>query len=468
MVLPVEGITAGMRRGSERPPAPGASTDMPAFETRKRKEQNITRPERPSKLPSARAQSGASPTGGVQGRDAQSGSGQRPIDPPSPRTLSQPPAGTGSYAVRDTQTEAVEPRLARAARATERTQTSPARTGGAGRTGRSDPRRDDGAATQAEVVSISAAVRESLRPPRAEQDAPVDAIVLDMGGEAERLVDELCRCGPDEEGPQVAGLKRIGDAALAELERRFPGPLWFDRHKPRTRLPAGRDISAIARALYEFEERALPHIAALLAAPQTDVRLCAAMLAADRVGTELLWPMYQRLFDADGQVRLTAIESLPLFRNVTGFDEVLKSLRQKVAAEAEAIPNRLAALEALSVLRDPGSIELLADLSAHSSRQLSVPAHRTLIAITAQDFANVPRKWKAWIDKNKNRHRVEWLIEGLMHSEERVRTTAGMELQKLTQVYYGFSPSAAKRDRERAQKRYRDWWDTLGRTQFGG
>jgi hypothetical protein len=167
-------------------------------------------------------------------------------------------------------------------------------------------------------------------------------------------------------------------------------------------------------------------------------------------------------------VRLTAIESLPLFRSVTGFDEVLKSLRQKAAAEAEAVPNRLAALEAISVLRDPGSIELLADLSAHASRQLSVPAHRTLIAITAQDFANVPRKWKAWIDKNKRRHRVEWLIEGLMHGEERVRATAGMELQKLTQVYYGFSASAAKRDRERAQKRYRDWWDTLGRTQFGG
>jgi hypothetical protein len=97
-----------------------------------------------------------------------------------------------------------------------------------------------------------------------------------------------------------------------------------------------------------------------------------------------------------------------------------------------------------------------------------VPAHRTLIAITAQDFANVPRKWKTWIDKNKGRHRVEWLIEGLMHSEERVRATAGMELQKLTQVYYGFSASAAKRDRERAQKRYRDWWDSQGRTQFNG
>jgi hypothetical protein len=192
------------------------------------------------------------------------------------------------------------------------------------------------------------------------------------------------------------------------------------------------------------------------------------MLAADRVGPELLWPMYQRLFDPDGQVRLTAIESLPLFRQVAGFDEVLKSLRQKAAAEAEAVPNRLSALDAINALRDPGSIELLADLTAHASRQLSVPAHRTLIAVTAQDFGSVPRKWKAWLDKNRRRHRVEWLIDGLMHAEERVRSTAAVELQKLTQVYYGFIASAPKREREHAQQRYKSWWESLGRTQFGG
>jgi hypothetical protein len=447
--LPVEQISAGLRRASERPPAPGASVDVPVFQPRRRKEQDITRPERPSKLPGARAQ----------------GSGQRSVDPPSPRTLSQPPPGTGSYAVYDSPDDVVDGQGARGARPPERAAVRPA-PAGASRSVRADPRREDGGATAAEVVSISSAVRESLLPPRAVDAAPSEAIVFDLRGEAERLVEELCRSGPDEERPQVAALLRLGEVALTVLEKRFPGPLWFDRHKPRTRLPAGRDISAIARALFEFGEGALPHIAALLAAPQNDVRLCAAMLAADRVGPELLWPMYQRLFDPDGQVRLTAIESLPLFRNVAGFGEVLKSLRQKAAAETEGIPNRLAATEAISVLRDPDSIELLADLSAHPSRQLSVPAHRALIAITAQDFGSVPRKWKAWNDKNRRRHRVEWLIDGLMHGEERVRATAGVELQKLTQVYYGFVASAAKRDRERAQKRYKDWWESHGRALY--
>ena len=54
-----------------------------------------------------------------------------------------------------------------------------------------------------------------------------------------------------------------------------------------------------------------------------------------------------------------------------------------------------------------------------------------------------------------------------MHHEERIRSVASIELQKLTQVYHGFSASAPKRDREQIQRRYRDWWDKEGRAQFG-
>jgi hypothetical protein len=52
-----------------------------------------------------------------------------------------------------------------------------------------------------------------------------------------------------------------------------------------------------------------------------------------------------------------------------------------------------------------------------------------------------------------------------MHGDERVRTTAGLELQKLSQVYYGYSAAAPKRDRERVQERYRQWWDSQGKKQ---
>ena len=101
-------------------------------------------------------------------------------------------------------------------------------------------------------------------------------------------------------------------------------------------------------------------------------------------------------------------------------------------------------------------------------RQLSVPAHRALVAITGQDFGDSNRKWTAWYKRNQGRHRIEWLIDSLMHSDERVRSIAGLELQKLTRVYYGFAAGAGKKDRERAQTRYRKWWASEGLSRFTG
>jgi hypothetical protein len=331
---------------------------------------------------------------------------------------------------------------------------------------RRDPRSDGRTPAPAEIVSIPDAVRESLRtssPDGAESSAP---IVLNLAGEAQRLIDDLMRAGPDDEKPMVDALLRLGDAALPQLQQRFPGPLWFDRHKPRQRMPPGRDLSAAARALYAFGDAALPYVAELMSAKPAETRLCATLFAADMVRPALLWPLYQRLFDPDGQVRLVATETLPLYRNVEGFGEVLKSLRGRVSDEREAVAGRLSAIEAIFGLRDPGSVELLAVLSGHRNRQLSVPAHRALVAITGNDFADSERRWRGWAEKNRGRHRIEWLIDGLMHGDERVRTTAGLELQKLTQVYYGYDPGAGKREREQAQTRYRNWWTIEGRRLF--
>lgn len=500
MQLQSEDIRTGLRPSpSSLPPSSTAysARDVPSDSVRpaRKRDNERTRPERPSKLPQAKLK----PVTTLQPQ-MQAQPQRRRSDPPPPRTLSQPPPGMGSYSVREPAAEVINMRPPRvpAQSDVESNSASPSSMppahGGADEldadrephltsvfppperdesdtsertTARSDPRREGNGPRAPEVVTIPPAVRESLRPasPARGGDTPL-AMVVDLAAEAERLVGELMRTGPDEEKPIVAALLRLGEPALPALAKRFPGPLWFDRQKPRQRMPVGRDVSAIARALFAFEERAVPHIVELLSASQVDVRLCATLLAADRVGAETMWPLYQRLFDPDGQVRLLAMEALPLFRNVRGFDEVLKSLRDKALGEREPIPARLAALEAISQLRDAGSVELLIKLYGHQNRQLSVPAHRSLLTITAQDFGDSERKWRGWLDKNRSRHRAEWLIESLMHNEERVRTTAGLELQKLSQVYYGYVPSAAKRERERAQARYREWWEREGRLLF--
>jgi Type II secretion system (T2SS), protein E, N-terminal domain len=289
------------------------------------------------------------------------------------------------------------------------------------------------------------------------------SVIVDTLGQTRALIDDLCKCGPEDEAPTVQSLLRVGDEALDLLIERFPGPLWFDRRRPYARLPFGRDTGPIARALAAFGERALSRIVPLMRSQNPDVRYYATLFASDQVHADLLVPIAERLFDEDPQIRLMVRETLPSYRQLPAFAQVLGSLRTRMLEARAPLPARLAAIDAISNLRDGQSVPALIELLAHADRQLSIPAHRALVAITCQDFGSNTKKWRLWYEDNQHRHRVQWLIESLMHSEQNLRSAAGIELQKVTQVYYGFVASAPKRDRERAQKRYQDWWDSEGR-----
>ena len=282
-----------------------------------------------------------------------------------------------------------------------------------------------------------------------------------------QLIDELCRSEPAEDSPAVKALVALGEPALTGLIARFPGPLWFDRRKPHSRVPLGRDISPICRALDAFGDQAVERLIPVLGSNSTEVRYYATLFAGDRVRASLLDPLLLRLFDDDPQIRLLVRDALPHYRKFKGFERVSERLCEKARAENAPLYERLAAIDAISVLRDPACVSTLIELIVHRDKQISVPAHRALTLITCQDFGKTPKKWRSWHSANAERHRVEWLIEGLMHSDEQMRATAGLELQKLTQVYYGYVAAASKREREAAQKRYAEWWRTEGRSRLG-
>jgi hypothetical protein len=190
------------------------------------------------------------------------------------------------------------------------------------------------------------------------------------------------------------------------------------------------------------------------------------LFAGDRVRPSLLDPLLERLFDDDPQIRLLVRDALPHYRKFNGFERVTERICERARTEGAPLYERLAAIDAISMLRDASCVSTLIELISHRDKQICVSAHRALTLITCQDFGKSPRKWRNWLNANANRHRVEWLIEGLMHPEEPVRATAGLELQKLTQVYYGYVAAASKREREAAQKRYAEWWRTEGRTRI--
>ncbi len=146
--------------------------------------------------------------------------------------------------------------------------------------------------------------------------------------------------------------------------------------------------------------------------------------------------------------------------------DVIEGLRAEARVPRSDVRKRVAATRALGALRDPGSLQLMVQLLDSDKPKLVAEAHRSLVALTKQDFGDSSSKWASWVEQNRQRHRIEWLIDALLHSDEKLRADAGEELKRLTQEYYGYHPGLPKRDREVAQRKYRDWWVNEGQRRF--
>ena len=120
----------------------------------------------------------------------------------------------------------------------------------------------------------------------------------------------------------------------------------------------------------------------------------------------------------------------------------------------------LAALLVAAVLAVRALIAAFNRLDREKRRRLGRSA---LALVTRQDFGTDAKRWLAWWAENKERHRLEWLIDSLMHEQAAVRAAAGEELKAITKEFFGYHDDLPRRERERAQARYREWWASVGR-----
>ncbi|MBC7172404.1 MAG: hypothetical protein H5U40_08265, partial [Polyangiaceae bacterium] len=158
----------------------------------------------------------------------------------------------------------------------------------------------------------------SLTPPGRPQDP---------ASRAEELVAELVRTAPEDEVYIWPSLLPLDEHALVALVQRFPGPLWFDPRRPHSKLPAGRQLSAIASTLVAFGGRAVPYVAWLMSAESSDVRYFAAIVARDLPHPDLLDPLGRMLLHADPTSRRIALDVLPDFAALPEYAELLVALR---------------------------------------------------------------------------------------------------------------------------------------------
>jgi hypothetical protein len=344
-----------------------------------------------------------------------------------------------------------------------------------------DPRRDnDGSAITHDVVSLGphgpisappsaesepAGRRWEPAPPPSAPEGSLPSVIVDVGDDVEQLVAALRDAGPEDE-MVILPLLAAGEVALPALAREFPGKLWFDRNEPHARIPAGRDVSPIARTFVAFGQRSVPYLIPLLDGEDADTRYYATVLASEFVHPDLVQPVGRRLFDSDPGARTGAYRALSvLYACEVEFMQLIERLRAS-ARDGRRLQPQVTSIEALGRLRDADSFDFFVSLLESPEVEVIRAVHASLVRLSCQDFGTQRRKWITWFDKHYDQHRVEWLIGGLMHSDERLRRRASDELKHLTQEYFGYEPGGSKKEREAAQQKYRVWWQRVGFRMF--
>jgi hypothetical protein len=299
-------------------------------------------------------------------------------------------------------------------------------------------------------------------------DPPVQmpSVIIDMGESVDALIESLLRAPAGSDPSEVDELLQVGEGVLPVLTQHFPGPLWFDRNKPYKHRPRGRDVSPVARAIASFGDRAAPYVASLLSGTDPDRIYYGLMLASEIVHPDLIDPVARRVLDKDDALRQLALEVLRRYAVLPQYDVVLRAIADLTERPGKDSRRQRLAVEALGELRDSRTLRVLIARLTDRDEDVVRAAHHALVVLTGQDFGSMQRRWETWAEGWGRAHRVEWLIEALLHADESVRMLAGEELKLLTQQYFGYHPALPRKDRELAQRKYREWWELEGRLAF--
>ena len=272
--------------------------------------------------------------------------------------------------------------------------------------------------------------------------------------------------GPDAADAR-AELNRRAERSLAPLLALFPGPLDQDRHRSAERLPAASQCGPLLDAFAHAGARGAATVAVLARHDDVDVRFWAAHLLGEIASPESADGLLAFLVDPDAAVRRIALRSAALVLAAGLHGRPLETALGYVARDAQTpMRERVAAIDAMGQLRVPFFVPVLIGLLGAVPDEVAETARRSLLVLTRQDFARDAARWSEWWSRNDARHRIEWLVDALMHDTQSIRRAAGDELKSLTKEYFGYYDDLPRRERERAQERYREWWERDGRARF--
>jgi len=289
------------------------------------------------------------------------------------------------------------------------------------------------------------------------------SVRIEMPEEIERLVERVVTRGSYD---QVAAdlLVGIGDDAIRELVRHFPGPLNYDRYQETARLRKVGQHGPLLKTLNLFGKRAGPHLVPLLDGFDSEMRFYAVFLFSEIDYPEALSSLSRRLFDNDRQIRVLAMDVMRRFASYPEYRWAVQETAAILTSSSSSLEKKRMAAEALGELQDPVAIRALAEMLGSVDGVLAERCQRALVRITFNDFGFSERRWLAWWQANRNQHRIEWAVNSMNHRVEDIRRAAVDELRRMVggAVEWPRGPLDHKQRRE-VRRRCLQWWEREGR-----
>ncbi|MEO8799050.1 MAG: hypothetical protein ABI551_14265, partial [Polyangiaceae bacterium] len=295
--------------------------------------------------------------------------------------------------------------------------------------------------------------------------ATLPSVIVEVGAEVTDLVNRFLADSHDEAAQ--ADLVRLGEQAMPAIMTHFPGRLAHDPQLDEDEPPMVSACSPVLRLIVAQRRIALPFVLPHLNVTDETERFWATFLISELPYVEALSGMLPRLHDPVDRIRRAARLAMSAIDRAHP-EVVARELGKIVKDDGAERQRRALMIDVLEELREPHAVPALIYALSADSEELAQVARQALDAITRQDFGSDRQRWAEWWTKNSSRHRIEWLIDSLVHDQPSIRNAAGEELKSLTKEYFGYYDDLPRRERDKAQTRYREWWEKTGRAKFMG
>lgn len=308
------------------------------------------------------------------------------------------------------------------------------------------------------------AVPAHLPPPSRGDLRELPSVIVDVGDEYSALVDRVVSTGDESAETR---LLHAGQHAMPAILSRFPGPVRLDvTALPEGSLPRAGECGPVLRLVARQRRVALPFVLTLVNEADTERRFWATYLLSELPYVEAIDPAVTALFDREPRVRLAARTATRVLGELYP-SYTVDRLSRVLAEPRPELVRQVITLQMLGEVRDPASVPHLVPRLVDPQPEVAAAARASLILVSRQDFGLHLSHWNEWFDKNRNKQRVEWLIDALAHPASGLRLAALEELVKLTRNAFGYQDDSSRKERERVMQKFHNWWAVEGRARYG-